>query len=232
MTARTDGEKKKERVRLWVLATWKAPLFAKQITGITTFTFKFKLSMCWSALGEPEWEWGEHPLISWVQNISCILHLEILLLPYEKETQLLLSLGTTAKTAKPPKPPRQGMALWWESAITLRVRLKPGWAEGTALVTPATQAAVQCPDMLQIFTVPQSPTSSLLGIWDVDTKQQTWWLGLLKTTEVGLLISVGTRASVGGIHSAINWIISFFQSKFCDAFLHRPQIVRHPAYML
>lgn len=106
------------------------------------------------------------------------------------------------------------------------------------LVVGACDAPGGEPGALDIFCM-QSLTSALLGIWDVDTKQEIWCLGPLKTTEVGLLISVGTRAyvgsffsSLGGIHSTIRWILSFFWSKFWDVFLHRPQIVRHPAYML
>lgn len=86
-------------------------------------------------------------------------------------------------------------------------RLEAGWAEGcasdahifpwAALVAPRVHADIQCPGMLQIFSVQWSPTSGLLGIWGFDTKHQNWCLGPLKTTEVGLLISVGTRAYVG-----------------------------------
>lgn len=72
-----------------------------------------------------------------------------------------------------------------------------------------------------------------------DTKHQIWCLDPLKTTEVGLLISVGTRAYIDFFfffcrRYPFDWFIEFllfFQNRFCDAFPHIPQIVSHPAYM-
>lgn len=46
--------------------------------------------------------------------MSCILHTGITLPLYEKETQLLVSLGTTTKITKPPD---QGRAFPWELAM-------------------------------------------------------------------------------------------------------------------
>lgn len=58
-----------------------------------------------------------------VSRLPYILHVEITLLPYEKETQLLLRLGTTIKITKPPK---QRRAFLWEFAMSLGVRLETG----------------------------------------------------------------------------------------------------------
>lgn len=155
---------------------------------------------------------------TYVWKTPCILHTEITLLPYEKETQLLPRLGTTTKMTKPRN---QRGASPWEFVMPQGVRLETGWAEGSAgdshtfpwaaLVAPRSPADTQCPGMLQIFSKTEcSHTSGLLRIPDFDTKHQIWCLGPLKTTEVGLLISVGPGIYVGFFPFCRRYLLYWF----------------------
>lgn len=217
-------------------------LSAKQSTSVITFTCQLTVSVHWSALAEPEWKQGECPCM-YVRMMSCILHTESLFLLMKKKHSCSWVWALPPKS--PNHPTRGGpfQGSWW----CPRLGLETGWAEGStgdahvspwaALVAPRSCADIHCPGMLWIFSVQQSPASGLLNIPDFYFKCRIWCFVSLKITEVGLLISVGTRAYVGVgffLYKAstllINQII-FFQNKFCDAFPHTPQIVRHPAYM-